>query len=110
MPANSVSVTSGTLAAGDSLTGATYTYLGTGSTTYGSSTTAPTNAGTYSITPSAAVISAGEEANYNITYTVGTLTITPLTVTVTPDSGQTKVFGSPDPTYTYTTSPSRWAP
>ena len=61
------------------VTSATYTYTGTGATTYGPSTTRPTNAGTYSITPSAATLNftSGNASNYNATYTyvAGTLTI-----------------------------------
>jgi hypothetical protein len=38
----------------DSISGITYTYRGTGLTSYGPSATAPTQAGSYSITPSAA--------------------------------------------------------
>jgi hypothetical protein len=59
----------------------TYTYTGTGATTYPSSTTAPTAAGTYSITPSAATVTitpATDASNYGATYqyVAGTLTIT----------------------------------
>jgi hypothetical protein len=59
---------------------ATYTYAGTGSTTYASSITAPTAAGTYSITPSAATVTVSPTAdatNYGLTYNyvAGTLTI-----------------------------------
>lgn len=71
----SYSVTSGTLATGDAISSITYTYQGTGSTTYGPSTTAPTGAGTYSVTPSAATFSAGLASNYAIQYQPGTVTI-----------------------------------
>ncbi len=59
---------------------ATYTYAGTGSTTYASSITAPTAAGTYSITPSAATVTVSPSAdatNYGLTYNyvAGTLSI-----------------------------------
>jgi hypothetical protein len=59
---------------------ATYTYAGTGSTTYAASITAPTAAGTYSITPSAATLAvspAADTTDYAATYSyaAGTLTI-----------------------------------
>ena len=59
---------------------ATYTYAGTGSTTYAASATAPTAAGTYSITPSAATLAVtptADAVDYSTTYTYvsGTLTI-----------------------------------
>jgi predicted Zn-dependent protease len=65
---------------------ATYTYNGTGATTYGPSTTAPTNVGTYSVTPSSATLtfSSGSATNYfaSFTYVAGTLTITSAQLTV----------------------------
>jgi len=51
---SSFSVGSG-LAAGCTITGVTYTYSGSGSTIYPASATPPTNAGTYTITPSASI-------------------------------------------------------
>jgi hypothetical protein len=71
-------VASGALAAGDAISGVTYTYAGIGSTTYAASTTAPTATGSYSVTPSVAVFSSGSAANYDITYTPGSLTIGPV--------------------------------
>jgi len=59
--------------------GVTYSYTGTGSTTYGPSSTAPTNAGTYSV---AAAIN---DTNYQGTGS-GSLTLTP--------AGQTITFGA----------------
>jgi hypothetical protein len=59
----------------DSDSGVSYTYAGTGSTTYAGSTTAPVNAGTYSVTPSAVTLSSGLTSNYSITYTAANLTI-----------------------------------
>jgi len=47
-----------------------YTFEGTGGTSYGSSTTAPTDAGTYSITPSGLI-----SADYSLSYVAGTFTI-----------------------------------
>ena len=89
----SYSITSGSLITPDAISGVTYTYVGTGSTTYGPSTTAPTAAGTYSITPSAAVFSTGSASNYVITYDPGTLTIQRIALTVTV-VGQTQWAGT----------------
>jgi len=67
--------TSGTLI-GHQISGVTYTFQSTGSTpSYGPSTTIPTQVGTYSITPAAAVFSIGDVADYAITYVAGTYTI-----------------------------------
>jgi hypothetical protein len=46
-----------------------------GSASYSYSTSSPTNAGTYTITPSAAVLSSGSINNYSVFYSTGTLTI-----------------------------------
>jgi uncharacterized repeat protein (TIGR02543 family) len=74
------------LATGDTATasGLTYTYAGTGTTTYAASTTAPTAVGTYSITPSGGTVTvspSADQAKYAGTYTYvpGTLTITAVT-------------------------------
>jgi hypothetical protein len=58
--------------------GTTYTFEGTGSTTYAASTTPPTSVGTYSITPSLAAFSTGSAGNYNINYAAGTYEIVAL--------------------------------
>ncbi len=42
--------------------------------------------------------------NYDITYNTSLFTINPKWITVTPDSGQSKVFGADDPVLTYTSS------
>lgn len=72
----SFEVTSGSLAGSDAISGVTYRFAGISPTTYSSSPTAPTAIGTYSITPSATAFSTGDAANYNISYVLGTLTIT----------------------------------
>ena len=69
---NSYTITSGIMAGSDTFTSFTYTYSSAG---YSASQTAPTNAGTYTITPSAAVFSVGSASNYSITYDTATLTI-----------------------------------
>jgi hypothetical protein len=71
----SFSVSTGTLVDSDAISGVAYQYAGTGSTSYTSSTTAPTAIGTYSITPFAPIFSTGSSTNYAITFVVGTLTI-----------------------------------
>jgi hypothetical protein len=66
----------GTLTSPDTISGVTYTFENAnGTDTYGPSTTAPTEAGIYVITPSAAVFSSGNAGDYSITYTTGTYTI-----------------------------------
>jgi hypothetical protein len=77
------SVSAPALQGNDAIGSATYTYAGTGSTTYASSTTAPTAVGTYSITPSAAVFSSGLASNYAISYAPGTYTISKIAQTIT---------------------------
>ena len=69
---NSNTITSGALAGSDTFTTLTYTYSSAG---YSASVTAPTNAGSYTITPSAASFSVGSASNYSITYDTSTLTI-----------------------------------
>jgi hypothetical protein len=73
--ASGFSVTTGSLAGTDRISAVTFTYEGTGSTTYVSSTTAPTAIGTYSVTPSVAVFGSGSTADYTIVYAAGTLSI-----------------------------------
>lgn len=79
----SYTLTSGSLAYSDAIASLTYTYTGTGSTTYGPSTTAPTGAGTYSVTPSAVVMSPGSATSYDVAYTAGAVTIGQASQTIT---------------------------
>jgi hypothetical protein len=95
------SVTDGLKSPDTATVTATYTFAGTGSTSYAASTTAPTAAGTYSITPSAAIVTispATDAANYSTTYDYypGTLTITALVVPppVVPTPHVIKVVGT----------------
>ena len=84
---NSYSITSGTLAGSDTFTALTYTYSSV-ALSYNSQT-APTNAATYTITPSAASFSVGSASNYAITSATGILTINKadsITVTATPST------------------------
>ena len=69
------SITSGNLVGSDDIASVTYSYAGTGSTTYASSTTAPTAVGTYSVTASQAAFSSGQSSNYAITYAPGNFSI-----------------------------------
>lgn len=71
----SFSISSGDLVGDDEISGVTYLYAGSGSTSYASSSTAPTLVGTYNVTPSAAVFSSGSLSNYAITYAVGNFAI-----------------------------------
>lgn len=100
----SASITTGSLVSPDAIAGYTFTYAGTGSTTYGPSTTAPTAAGTYSITPSAAVFSTGSSSNYTFTYAAGSLTLSAPAASITLTAGsQTIAYGAAQsPTVTVT--------
>ena len=64
-----------------------------------------TNAGTSDNVPSAAIIKNSTDddvtANYDITYTNGTLEVTKKTLTITADA-KSKAYGEADPTLTYT--------
>ncbi len=102
-----VSTVSAGLGTGDTATvsAATYTYVGTGATTYAASTTAPTAVGTYSVTPSAATVTitpTTDASKYATTYTyvAGTLTITPATLTVTAGNLSITAGGTVTPTVT----------
>lgn len=89
---NSYSITAGTLAGSDTFTALTYSYSALG---YSASQTAPTNAGSYTITPSAASFSVGSASNYNITYETATLTISKASqgaLTITTTTGR---YGTP---------------
>ena len=63
------------LVGSDEISEISYTYAGTGSTSYFASTTNPSNAGTYSITPLITSLSSGSLNNYDITYDQAELTI-----------------------------------
>jgi uncharacterized repeat protein (TIGR02543 family) len=69
---NTFTRTSGTLAGSDVISELTYRYTSAGGY---NSLTAPTEAGSYTITPSAAVFTTGSASNYSITYATSTLTI-----------------------------------
>src|SRR5205814_1215387 len=59
------------------------------------------NVGTYAINQGN--LSAGN--NYTIVFTTGrTFAITPATLTITPNTGQSKLYGATDPTFSYTHS------
>jgi hypothetical protein len=60
--------------------------------------TSSSPAGAYPIIASGAI-----DPNYNFTYLPGTLTVNPATVNVTANA-ETKEYGTPDPTFTYTVS------
>jgi len=78
------------------ISGFSCTYTGVSPMVYGPTTTAPINAGTYSVTASST------DPNYAGSKTVN-FTITPLPVTVTAVA-KTKGYGSSDPVLTYSSS------
>jgi hypothetical protein len=64
------------LVSGDVISGTVFTYSNLGGNSYGPTTTRPTNAGSYTITPSALTFSSGANSNYAaIIYSTSTLTI-----------------------------------
>jgi len=71
------------------------------SETFTTPATLTSNVGTYAIVPALSGAAAG---NYAVTATNGTLTITPLSVTVTANDA-TRVFGAPNPAFTATVVP-----
>jgi uncharacterized repeat protein (TIGR02543 family) len=88
------------LSAGDTATlvHVTFTFAGTGTTVYAASTTAPSAAGTYSVTPSAATLSISPSADaskYSTTYTyvAGSLVISPAVVVTQVVPHATRVIG-----------------
>lgn len=75
----------------------TYSYTGTGATSYGPSATRPTNAGAYQV-----VATLAENADfYGATSAPYAFTIASKALTVTPDSDQSKLSGTSDPVFTY---------
>ena len=89
---NSYTISSGTLAGTDTFTALTYTYS---SASYSSSPTAPTNAGSYTITPSAATFSVGSASNYSITYETATLTVSKASQGALTITTSTSKYGTP---------------
>ena len=77
------SVAASGLQGADAISSSTYTYAGTGATSYGPSTTAPTAVGSYTVTPSNAIFSSGSATNYTISYVAGSFTISSATLTIT---------------------------
>ena len=86
----------GHTASASGVSGFSYTYTGVSPTVYPSSAIAPIDVGTYSVTVSSA------DANYLGSKTTN-FTITPMLVTITA-ADKTKVYGSADPSLTYTSS------
>jgi len=77
----------------------TYSYVGTGGTTYSSSSTAPTGAGTYNVTATVAA-----DANYNAASSSATaFTIGAKAASVTADA-KTKTYGDVNPALTAVTN------
>ncbi|NCA07458.1 MAG: hypothetical protein EBS85_01830 [Micrococcales bacterium] len=90
-PANSFSICEGATAFTDAVSSVTFSY---------SSPNPPSDAGSYKITPGAAVFSSGTSANYNISYGDGTLTINPRQIHLIADD-KSKLYGQVDPTFSY---------
>src|SRR4029079_6450149 len=61
------------------------------------------NVGSYVI--GLGTLTAGANYNVSLSATPVNFNITPKPITITPSSGQTKVYGQSDPTLTYTPSP-----
>jgi len=76
-----------------------FSYVGTGSTSYGPTTVAPVNVGTYEVTGSFA-----GNATYAANSGNTTITINPKPIIITPTAGQTKIYGNPDQTFLYTST------
>jgi len=87
---NTYSITSGTLAGSDSISALTYTFTSIGGY---NSTTAPTTAGTYTITPSSASLSPGTVSNYAFSYDTATLTIAQATQSTLTITSTTVAYG-----------------
>ncbi len=91
-PALTQTITSGSLAGGDTLTGSQARAAGE-------------DVGTYAINQGTLTVSDGNGgANYSITYVGDNFTITPRGITITADSGQSKIVGDPDPALTFSVS------
>lgn len=84
---------------GGSTGAVTLTYAGTGGTSYATSTTAPTNVGFYTVTAAVAADANNAAASSSAT----AFTIAPRSIAVTAVA-KSKVFGTTDPTLTYTVS------
>ncbi len=88
-PALTQTITAGTLVGGDTLTGSQARAAGE-------------NVGTYAINQGTLTVSDGNGgANYSITYVGDNFTITPRGITITANSGQSKIVGDPDPALTF---------
>ena len=82
----------------DTASSVVFTYEGTGGTAYPASTTPPTHAGTYRVTPSAVSLGSGSLSNYSVSYTAATLTINKATQpTNTAHASATSVTYTPAP-------------
>jgi len=68
---------------------------------YAHNTAAPVSVGAYNVTVTASGGSLYEVASNNTVLQLGTYTITPIHLTITPVSGQSKIYGDPDPVLKY---------
>lgn len=108
-PANlSIQANNGTMTYGGTVPALSATYTGfvngdgvsslTTQPTLSTTATPASAAGVYPITANGAA-----DANYTITYASGSMTVAPASLEVTADA-QTKVYGTPDPNFTYSVS------
>jgi len=63
------------------------------------------NVGSNSVTISGLSLTGADAGNYTLTQPTLTATITAKSITITPTPGQTKVYGSSDPAFAYTSAP-----
>ena len=98
-PTFTQTITSGTLAGSDTLTGSQARAAGE-------------DVGSYALNQGTLTVSDGNSgANYSITYVNDNFAVTARPITITADAGQTKVYGASDPTFTETiTSGARSSP
>lgn len=81
-------------------------------TTPAGATFAIANAGTHAISVTGVILAGADKDNYTLANAdiTGTGTINPLEITITPTTGQTKIYGEADPTFAYTPSPALISP
>lgn len=96
VPSNNFSITNGSLAYSDSISGLDYTY-----------SSAVNGVGDYGISPSNATFSIGNSLNYAITYADGTLTVTPLDITLSV-SNEFIIYGESDPIWNVQVTGGYW--
>ncbi|PKO92016.1 MAG: hypothetical protein CVU16_07565 [Betaproteobacteria bacterium HGW-Betaproteobacteria-10] len=107
-----ITLPSYTMTYGNTVPTITSAWSATGGTSYisgltwGSTIGATPNVGTYTYGTDSNLFSiayaSGSAASYSISYSSNSLTVDPRPINITAASGQTKVYGATNPTYTYT--------